>query len=257
MTPRRTSIGPDFIVIGAQKGGTTSLYRYLVEHPAIVPAATKQLDFFHVGFGRGLDWYLAQFPTALERGLLTGEASPYYMPHPHAPARIRAFDSEIKLIAILRNPVDRTYSHYQHQVRNGREALPFEQALEAEEERLAPELERMLEDDTYYSRVHRRCSYLARSRYAEQLEVWLSLFERDQILVLRSEALFEDPQAELDRTASFLGVAPWSLSAYPRYMPGSYWRQMANATRDRLVRYFRPHNERLYRLLGVSYPWDT
>lgn len=249
--------GPDFIIIGAQKGGTTSLYRYLVEHPRIAPASEKQVDFFaHENYRRGTDWYLSRFPER-EPGVLSGEASPYCMVHPHAPKRVFAFDPGVKLIAVLRNPVDRTYSHFQHQVRNWREPLPFEEALAREEERTGGELRRMLEDETYESKAHRRHSYLARSRYAEQLERWYALFPRERVLVLNSETMFEEPEAVLDRVTAFLGLPPLRLETYNRYMPGSYWKEMSPETRRMLVEYFRPHNRRLYGLLGVEYPWDV
>lgn len=249
--------GPDFIIIGAQKSGTTSLYRYLIEHPRIVPASAKQLDFFaHESFHRGTDFYLSQFPERDEH-LLSGEASPYYMFHPHAPRRIREFDPGVKLIAILRNPVDRAYSHYQHQVRNGREPLSFEEAITGEESRTAAETARMLEDEAYYSKVHRRHSYLSRSLYASQLQSWLSLFAREQILTLGSERMFENPEPVLDRVTDFLGLPPLRLRTYNEYMPGSYWKEMLPETRERLIRYFRPHNRRLYELLGETYPWDV
>lgn len=249
--------GPDFIIFGAQKSGTTSLHRYLTAHPGILTASEKQLDFFsHAAFHRGHEWYLSQFPERAP-GVLSGEASPYYMFHPHAPRRVFEFDPEVKLIAILRNPVDRTYSHYHHQVRNHREPLPFEAAISAEEERLRGEAERMVSDETFYSDVHRRHSYLARSRYAEQLEAWLSLFPKENILVLASEHLFESPKPVLDNVAAFLEVPPFQLDRYGKYMPGSYVEGMKPDTRRNLVEYFRPHNERLYGMLGVEFPWDV
>lgn len=247
--------GPDFLVIGAQKSGTTSLYRYLTARPDVVPAQRKQVDFFDVSYDRGSEWYLAHFPRR-SSAIITGEASPYYMIHPHVPGRVRAFDPEIKLLAILRNPVDRAYSGYQHQVRNGREPLSFEEAIEREEGRLAGEVARLLEDELYVSTVHRRHSYLARSRYAGQLEAWLSLFPRRQLLVLCSEWMFERPQATLDRAASFLSLPPHELKGFGRHMPGSYTDGMTAETRMRLVEYFRKHNEHLYELLGVELPWD-
>ncbi|MBA2692057.1 MAG: sulfotransferase domain-containing protein [Rubrobacter sp.] len=252
-----TSRGPDFIVFGAQKSGTTSLYRYLTGHPRIAPAAEKQLDFFsHEAFHRGVEWHLSRFP---KRGanVLSGEASPYYMFHPHAPRRILEFDPEVKLIAVLRNPVDRTYSHYQHQVRNWREPLSFEEALSAEAGRISGEEARMRRDESFYGVAHRRHSYLARSRYAEQLETWLSLFPRERMLVLESEAMFESPDSVLDEVASFLGLPPFRLGTYGKYMPGSYVEGMDPETRRRLVGYFRPHNERLYGMLGMEFSWDV
>ena len=249
--------GPDFIVIGAQKCGTTSLYRYLAGHPRVLPAAEKQLDFFaHDAYRRGTGWYLSRFPER-KPGVLCGEASPYYMPHPHAAGRIREFDPKVRLVAILRNPVDRAYSHYQHQVRNHREPLPFEEALAAEEGRIGEELLRMLADGGYNSKTHRRHSYLSRGRYAEQLERWFSLFPKEQVLVLNSEAMFENPCTTLEEVTRFLGLPPLELGDYNRYMPGSYWKGMRPETREMLVRYFRPHNRRLYDLLGTTYPWDA
>jgi hypothetical protein len=257
---RNTGGGPDFIVFGAQKSGTTSLYRYLVEHPRVAPAAAKQVDFFsHEKFHRGTGWYLSQFPADREEGEISGEASPYYMFHPHAPRRVRDFDPHIKLIAILRNPVDRTYSHYQHQVRNWREHLSFEEALEKEEERIGADAERMLRDETYYGEAHRWFSYLARSRYAEQLERWFSLFPREQVLILCSEDLFADPRPVLKTATSFLGLPPPEASpgSYARHMAGSYWKGMDPGTRKMLVEHFRPHNRWLYGLLGREFPWDA
>jgi hypothetical protein len=249
--------GPDFIVFGAQKSGTTSLYRYLTAHPSVAPAAEKQLDFFsHAAFHRGYEWYLSRF-SEREPGVLSGEASPYYMFHPHAPGRIFEFDPNVRLVAILRNPVDRTYSHYQHQVRNHREPLSFEEALSSEADRISGEAEKMMLDATFYSTVHRRHSYLARSRYAEQLETWFSLFSEEQILVLESGALFEEPEKTLGRATSFLGLSPFRLESYDRFMPGSYVEAMAPETRERLVEYFRPHNARLCAMLGEEFAWDV
>ncbi len=249
--------GPDFIIIGAQKSGTTSLHRYLTEHPRIAPATEKQLDFFsHEAFHRGPDWYLSRFADR-ESNILSGEASPYYMLHPHAPRRVFEFDPGVKLIAVLRNPVDRTYSHYQHQVRNWREPLSFEEALAAEPLLLRGEAEAMILDETYYSKAHRVYSYLARSRYAGQLEKWLSLFPKEQLLILNSEALSEEPGHALDAATSFLGLPPLRLDSYNRYMSGSYSEEMDSGTRRKLVHYFRPHNRRLYDLLGAAFPWDV
>jgi hypothetical protein len=254
---KNTARGPDFLIIGAQKSGTTSLYRYLIQHPRIAPASAKELDFFsNDNFHRGVDWYLSQFPPK-EPGVLTGEASPYYMFHPYAPRRILEFDPGIKLIVVMRNPVERTYSHYHHQVHAYREMLSFEEALAREEERLEGEIARMKEDETYHSKAHRRFSYLAKSRYTEQLEVWFSLFPREQMLILNSEAMFRNPEPVLDAVTSFLGLPPLRLDAYNRYMPGSYWEEMRPETRRMLIRYFRPHNRRLYELLGERYPWDA
>ena len=141
---------PDFLIIGTQRGGTTSLYNYLVEHPGIGAASIKEVHFFDTPhFKQGLAWYRGHFPSAFQRyyverslkhGFVTGEASPYYLFHPHAPKRVAGLMPQMKLIVMLRNPVDRAYSHYHHEVAGGHEKLAtFEEAIACEDERLAGE----------------------------------------------------------------------------------------------------------------------
>jgi len=130
---------PDFIIIGVQRGGTTSLYKYMTKHPKIIPALKKEIHFFDNKFGKGLSWYESQFMQnpffcLLKRkrkseDTITGEASPYYIYHPHVPKRISKILPNVKLIAILRNPIERAFSHYNHEVRLGAEKLSFEDAL--------------------------------------------------------------------------------------------------------------------------------
>ncbi len=135
-----SSGAPAFVIVGAQRGGTTSLYRYLAAHPGVLPASRKELHYFTNRHDRGPDWYRSQFPPT-PPGTITGESTPYYLFHPHAPRRLHAFAPDVKLIVLLRNPVDRAYSHYQLQVRRRHETLPFEEAIAREEERLAGELQ--------------------------------------------------------------------------------------------------------------------
>ncbi len=148
---------PRFLIIGAQRSGTTSRYEYRLVHPRVAPAARKEIHCFDLRFDKGMDWYRAQFPDCAG-GLVTGEASPYYVFHPHVPERVRRHLPDVKLITLLRNPVDRAYSHYQHEVRLEREPLSFEEATEREGERLDGELDRMLEDESYYSLRHQHYS---------------------------------------------------------------------------------------------------
>ena len=155
---------PDFIIIGTQKGGTTSLYRYLIDHPNIAPIYIKEPHYFDIHFHKGIGWYRSHFPTAVEKyyarhvekhDLITGEASPYYLFHPRAPQRVAKTLPKAKLIILLRNPVDRAYSQYQHQLRQpGVEPLSFEEAIAYEEKRLAGEEEKILRDEKYDSFNH-------------------------------------------------------------------------------------------------------
>ena len=119
---------PNFLIIGAQRCGTTSLYNYLIQHPQIVPSSKKEVHFFDLNFHLGQSWYEKHFPEVSDN-ILTGEASPYYIFHPLCPKRIFDYDPSVKLIVILRNPIDRAYSHYRHIVRLGHEPLKFEDAL--------------------------------------------------------------------------------------------------------------------------------
>lgn len=137
---------PHFLIIGAARSGTTSLYSYLVEHPRVVAAAKKELHFFDLRFPNGPAWYRDQFPS-LSPDTITGEASPYYLFHSHVPKRVFKLLPHVKLIVLLRNPVDRAYSHYYHAVKHGIETLPFERAIEQEDERLRGEVARMLEEE--------------------------------------------------------------------------------------------------------------
>jgi hypothetical protein len=263
----RFRVLPNYLIIGTQRGGTTSLYKYLKQHPGIGRAVLgKEVHFFDRNYSADLNAYRAHFPTrAYKRyvrtrhglDLITGEASPYYLAHPHAPYRIAETLPEAKLIALLRDPVERAYSQYNHEVALGFENLPFEDAIEREAERITGEVEKMSADPSYDSFSYRHHTYLARGRYAEQLEVWFSLFPRSQILVLRSEDLFANPDGTYRTVLEFLGLPPVSLAKYETF--NEHVRQsdqMGAATRRRLTEYFTEPNERLYELLGVDFGWS-
>lgn len=255
---------PDFLIIGAQKCGTTSLCSHLFSHPQVLPSRRKEIHFFDAPeFGHGLGWYKAHFASEraararsrqLGREALTGEASPYYLAYPHAPRRVVEALPDVKLIVMLRNPVDRALSHYNHQVRLNREPLSFEEAVEAEPERLGGELERMLTDETYYSHRYWAYSYLARGRYAEQLQRWLQRFPRDRLLAISSEQFFESPHSEYQRVLDFLGLARIDLGSYRKQNTGTY-DGMDSGLRERLEAYFEPHNQRLYELVERDFGW--
>jgi hypothetical protein len=267
---------PDFIIIGTQRGGTTSLYYYLVEYAGVAPAQHKEVHFFDDHFQQGMRWYRAQFPTAAQKYLtehagrrrfLTGESSPYYLFDPRIPARVRAALPDIKLIVLLRNPVDRAYSHHWLSTHEGHETLPFEQAIRKEEERLRGEQEKMLADDHYESYNHRHYAYLSRGIYADQLQNWLQVFPAEQFLILKSEDLYQNPVSITKQVLEFLGLPPSILNTtrefkqYREPMPKGYKNsakppKMDPELRKELAAYFRPHNQRLYTLLGRDFAWE-
>ncbi len=258
---------PDFLVIGTQKGGTSSLYQYLIQHPDVAPALKKEVHFFSWEYGRGEPWYRAHFPlrahrrvreAVTRRRVLTGEATPYYLFHPHAAERVGALLPAARLIVLLRNPVDRAVSSYLHQVRLGREPLSLREALAAEEGRLAGEVERLAREPLYNSPAHRHHSYLSRGLYADQLAAWFTVFPREQFLILRSEDFFADTPAVFAQTLEFLGLPPWRPDTFERFNVAR--RHAPEAGKDAVARqylaeYYAPHNRRLEQLLGRDLGW--
>ena len=254
---------PGFLVIGAQKCGTTALYAYLRWHPQLAGPAWKEVSFFDRHYARGEGWYRGQFPSRpwlrlaagrSGRTPLVGEASPSYVFHPSAPERAQALLPDARLVVLLRDPVDRALSHYHHEVALGRETLSFEEALDREPERTEGELER-LGDPSYFSHAWWGFTYLARGRYAEQLERWLAVYPRAQLLVLASEELRRDPASAYARVLDHLGVEPYRLPSYPPIFEREY-AAMAPETRARLQDYYAEPNRRLYALLGQDLGWS-
>jgi hypothetical protein len=246
---------PDFVIIGAQRGGTTSLHAYLGAHPQVVTPATKELHFLTDRYERGLDWYLGQFPFSVPVGTITGEATPYALFHPLAPARLRHIAPNAKLIVLLRNPVDRAYSHYLLERSRGFEELDFAAALDAEEDRLAGEEAKIIHDPVYVSEAHKHASYLARGDYAPQLERWFAHVPRAQMLVLRSEDLYDRPMETSAQVASFLDIAP-EVDVPFAVHNRSTGPPLELALRARLKVHFAPRIARLERLLGCDPGWD-
>jgi hypothetical protein len=249
---------PDFVIIGGQRCGTTSLYNYLVQHPAVSPAFMKETHFFDNHYHRGVNWYRAFFPLERQKAagpMLTGESSPYYLFYPHAPERLKRTIPDARLIALLRNPVERAYSHYHHEVSMGLEPLSFEDALEREESEFPREAEKVQQDESYRSFFLQNHTYLSRGVYVDQLQRWTRFFDTQQLLVLKSEEFYLDPEATLGQVCGFLGLPPWHLDSYKRYNLAHY-APMQASTRERLTTYFGGHNQRLYEFLGTDLGWE-
>jgi hypothetical protein len=249
---------PDFIIIGAQRCGTSSLYSYLIQHPQIAPAARKELHYFDLNYAAGNEWYRSQFPDEPFDGRLaiTGEASPYYLFHPMATERCASVVPDAKLIVMVRDPVKRAYSHYHHEVRKGRETLTFEEAIDREPERLAGERDKLIADPNYKSQPYQSYSYLARGLYTDQLKTWRKYFATNQILAVSSDLLFENADAEYSRVLEFLQIDPIQLPEYRQRNAGHY-EPMAEQTRERLNEYFEPSWREMQALLANQTPADS
>ena len=262
--PNSIHVLPDFIIFAEGRCGTTSLYEGIVEHPNVHRALQKETYFFDAEFQRGVGWYKHHFPFVWKKYLstkiqgkkfLTGEATPRYCGHPYAHERVYELIPKIKLIALLRNPIDKALSSYHLQVANGREKLSFEDGLKEEESRIGGEMEKMEKDENYYSTNFFRYSYLTRGTYVNGLKKWLNTFPRDQFFFQDSESFFKNPSIALNQIYEFLNLPKFQAKQYPHYNSRKY-PSMKPETRKLLIEYFKPYNEKLYKLIGKSFDWD-
>jgi Sulfotransferase domain len=247
---------PDFVVIGAMRCGTSRFYNLLTRHPNVKRAATKEIHYFDRSerFDRGIEWYRGCFPPAKwkdGRGFITGEATPNYMYDPLVPERMARVVPEARLIALLRNPIDRAYSHYQQSVRRGLETRSFEAVVEEEQARL---LEAEVDSSRRPTGVGYASNLLAKGLYVDQLQRWSRFFDEEQILVLKSEDFFKHTEEALKQVQSFLGLPHGEIHPPSRRASDSY-EPLDPATRRRLEAYFEPYNQRLYEYLGVDFGW--
>lgn len=243
---------PNTLIVGAAKAGTTSLFDWLSQHPDVSPSRIKEVKYFDHNYSRGPSWYRAQFaPRRRHRAIL--EASPSYLWNRPVPERVRALLGSPKLIVLLRDPVDRAYSHYAMKVKQGFETLPFAAALEAEAGRLAALEVRAAAGEEAFLGPHERFAYVAESLYAEQVARWLAVFPRENFLFIRSEDLFRDPRRELARTLEFLDLPPFDFPDVAPRNVGTY-APLDPALRARLERRFAASNARLAELAGIAWP---
>jgi len=258
---------PNFIIIGGRHCGTTSLYHYLIEHPCILPALRKEIHFFDSKFHKGLNWYKANFPkipkesnkNTCKNQIITGESSPYCLFNPLSPIRVSETLPGVKLIVLLRNPIERAYSDYKQ---NDEENLSFENAIKQEKKRLhdiheiLKEQAKILAKSDYVSIPHWTQAYTMQGIYVDQLKNWMSYFLKEQILILKSEDLFDNPTRIMKKVYEFLGVENIELSRYQQYNPTDKSKKMQEKVRNYLVDFFKPHNERLYEFLGTRFNWE-
>lgn len=256
---------PNFIIIGAQKSGTTSLYRYLIQHPSVIPAFHKEIHFFDLNYRKGLFWYKSHFAKLSEiqnlkhpynQKIITGEATPYYLFHPHVPEKVFEIIPNVKLIVLLRNPVDRAYSHYHHEVKKQVEKLSFEQAIAKETERISEEIVEMSNKSKYYSYNHQHYSYLSRGIYINQIKKWRMFFPDNQIFIINSEKFYKETNKVFSSVLDFLELPIFNDINYEKNN-ANYYTKMNHRTRKYLTDYFAKPNENLYKYLGVDFGWEN
>lgn len=254
---------PDFLVIGTQKGGTTSLFKYLVQHPHVAKMFRKEIHYFDLNFSRGIRWYKSFFPLNASRErhlkmtgqpLIAGEATPFYLFHPLIPGRVKEILPKIRLIALLRDPVERAFSHYHHLVGRRRETQSFQEVVEREIHWNSEDLRSIARSDSHHNTSDiLRFGLVARGFYAEQLERWLLHFSRTQILIIKSDDLFSTPGSVVSEVYKFLELDSYKCQDFPVHNRGEYIDRMDARTRELLDRIYEPHNARLAELTGISF----
>ncbi|GBF79264.1 sulfotransferase domain-containing protein [Aphanothece sacrum] len=256
---------PDFLIIGAQKSGTTSLYNYLIQHPQIIKNKSwKEVRYFDLpeNYAQGMTWYLGNFPSKLQKGnRMTVDSSPNYMYFPHIPNLIKQDLGNIKMIAVLREPVSRAYSAWKmyHSfwtnadvAQNNKKIADTRTFAEAIEQ----ELNNKCAADIY------TYDYLARGKYVEQIENYYQYFDKNMLLILNFNDLKNDLESVLNRVCTFLDIEPFSEASLKQLLENKYnvGIKSEKSVEDKQVleqlkTYFEPYNQQLYTLLGKSYNW--
>ena len=253
----RPNPGPDFIVIGAMRSGTSTLYNCLKQHPYILSAMKKEIHYFDIprNFEKGIHWYNSQFPKK-GRSFITGEATPSLLFFKDAPKKVKQLFPNIKLIAILRDPVARAFSHYKKILYGSRhldasktpknvENKTFEIALQLEEARIKSD-----------HRAAHKFSYFGRGKYSDQLKNWFKFFPKEQFHIIIFEEFITNPEKHVNEVFRFLGLPEHKILSYenknPSHLPDL---KMKAQTVAKLKRLYKPYNEELSKLLGRELPW--
>ena len=254
---------PNFFVIGPGRTGTTSLYHYLDQHPCITKSAYDELGYFDDNFHLGFNWYRSLFPTKFTqqkveskyKKFLTYDVTPGYIRRPWAARRISSYFPNTKLIAVLRNPVDKTYSHYNMGINEGNEKRSFEEVIKYDLEQLENFSDSYSKkSDDYFKNVVEN-SFVARGFYLEQLDIWFKLFPKKQILIIKSEDLANRTTEVVKDIFNFLMIPEYNIKNVSKHRVSDYSKMNSN-TRKTLIEFFRPYNKKLYEFLDRDFGWD-
>mgnify|MGYP006427330121 FL=1 len=252
---------PNFLVIGVGRGGTTSLYEYLGQHNCITKSAYDEIGYFDDNFHLGVNWYRSMFPTKSHKtkiikkygNFLTFEVTPWYIRKPWITERIQSLLKDVKIIAVLRNPVDRTYSHYHLALRDNVISKSFDEIIDEDIETLNKSFS-ITKDKNYFNTVVQK-SFLARSFYAEQLQQWFNIFNKKNVLTISSENLSNNTQNTLNSIFTFLNLNHQKIPNLKKVNVGKY-PPISNTIRKKLFDYFYDYNENLFDLINHRYDWN-
>jgi hypothetical protein len=254
---------PDFLIVGAQRCGTTTLFRTLDQHPAVLPPTLRKgVHYFDLSYQRDLSWYRGHFPTQAQvdeasaaAGVraVVGESSPYYMWHPAGPERIAANLPDVRLLVALRDPVERAYSAHAHELARGYETVPFEEALELEQERIGGAEQVLVSSRGSRHFAHQHQSYVTRGQYIDQLERLEHHLGRSRIHVVDAADFWSDPEPHWAQVLEFLGL-PEHPVTFERHNARKR-SPMPDSLRHRLEDHFADFDRRLATWWGHTPSW--
>ena len=252
---------PDFLVIGAKRCGTTSLFYHLPEHPCISKSPHDNMGFFNDNFHLGVNWYKSFFPTIFTRNKIKSEFGNFlafdvtttYMEEESTANNVYQIKPNMKIIVILRNPVDRAYSQYHLSLREKAEKRSFEDAMEENMNELNKESHERYEIKPKFSVEEN--NYLKKSLYAQQLRHWLNIFPMESMLILSTEEFESKQQVIYNKIFEFLNISQFEVKNTEKMEKGSY-PQMKSETRSLLLDYFRSHNNELFKLINKKFDWE-
>jgi hypothetical protein len=254
---------PGFLIVGAQRCGTTSMFKALVQHPLVArPFLRKGVHYFDKHYDEGPAWYRGHFPLQATSALkrvgrgrpVTGESSPYYMFHPLAPQRIAADLPGVRLIVLLRDPVERAYSAHSHELAKGFETLDFAAAVDAEPARIAGERERMRTEAGYDSFDLQHHAYVSRGEYVTQLEELATAVGRDRVLAVDSQDFFAEPEKVFPGVLDFLGLPAADSIVFDKHNARSR-STLDPALRERQRQHYEPFDQALESWWGRTPSW--
>ena len=258
---------PDFLIIGYHKCGTTSLYNYLIQHPNIAQAGRKEIQYFSMSYWRGINWYKSYFPTIFTKKkvekktntkFITGEASAQYIYHPYSLERIKKTLPDVKLILLLRNPIDRAFSHYKHLKDIDAEKIEtFEEVIELDSKRHEVMFDNFRKNKIKeYNHKFFLPPYISMGKYVIQIEKLFKIFPKENIIILESKELRDFPEKTTNRVFDFLNLSVMNNINFEEKNIGRY-PPMNSDTRTKLVECYRPYNKKLEKLLNRKFDWDV
>ena len=252
---------PTALIVGAQKSGTSSLFSYLIQHPDVFGSFTKEVHYFDGGlvqerdnYAKGDGWYRAHFPFRFRVPQQSAiiEASPSYLFLQETVRRIMDMNPEFRILAVLRNPVERAISHYFHEVRAGRETRGLEEAIFADDP--AEKFGFRLSDADFLYKI--QTAYKSRGIYYPQVKNFIDIFGESQVYVIGSEQLFSAPNQTLSGVFRFLQVTDdVQIANLQARNTNQFKKDVPENVYQKLEAYYAPHNEKLFSFLGKRFQW--